>query len=100
MNRGYRPDVGLLNDRLETLTEHYYKEKRGVAEFKWGIDYTPNMIPECALEIDERMFDGRNKLSLFMEKDAKYLDSVKKLVTKVNTSENEEDSDIAKVELN
>ena len=46
LNKGFRPEIGLLNDRIQALTEHYHKEKKGVAEFKWGIDYEPSMIPE------------------------------------------------------
>ena len=70
-----------------------------MAEFRWGIDYTPNMIPETALEIDYKMFEHRNKMSLIMEKDNKYLESIKSLINVIN-SDKEEDAEIAKVELN
>lgn len=59
------------------MTEHYYKEKKGVAEFRWGIDYTPNMLPEDALEINEKMFDNRNRMNFLNEKDNKYLETIK-----------------------
>ena len=42
-NRGYQPNLSLLNDRLYLFAEHYYKEKKGVVPFVWGRDFLPNM---------------------------------------------------------
>lgn len=78
LNKGFRPEIGLINNRIEALLDHYYKEKKGVAEFKWGVDYEPSMLPENAYLIDQKIFENRDKLALYVEKDAKYLEQVKK----------------------
>ena len=51
-----------------------------MAEFKWGVDYEPSMIPEKAFLIDAKTFENRDKIALFVEKDKNYLDQVKKYI--------------------
>ena len=67
-NRGYSPNLPLLNDRLYLFAEHYYKEKKGLVPFVWGRDFLPNMPVLEAEYIPDNIFYERNEFVRKWEK--------------------------------
>ena len=81
-NRGYLPNIGLLNNRLYLFAEHYYKEKKGLIPFIWGRDYKPNLTQLDSQYIGEVIFKQREETRSKVEEKQKEVKEIQELYVK------------------